>query len=187
MNKKRIIKRLYKHPGTREARLILKQHGRNLSQCERCEDDQSICHVHHKDGNPYNNHIENLIVLCKKCHAKAHGLSEDEEFTEDFLEFGVIEEDEDVPEVREIDKSVMTVELPEDMFENPSVEIPQKVSESSQATFPKPAKKPRHLCSQFLGYQCRHCRNYRPFRFWCDIHQETRNEMDKTCSHLELR
>jgi hypothetical protein len=118
MIEKRVIKRLYKHPGTREARLVLKQYGRDLSRCERCEDDESICHVHHKDSNPYNNQIENLIVLCGACHANAHGLSEDEVPTEDLLEVGIIDEDEDVPEDKKIDKSVITVELAYDALEN---------------------------------------------------------------------
>jgi len=27
-------------------------------------------HIHHKDGNPKNNNISNLVALCRKCHAK---------------------------------------------------------------------------------------------------------------------
>lgn len=28
--------------------------------------------IHHVDGNPRNNNIENLKLLCKNCHRKAH-------------------------------------------------------------------------------------------------------------------
>ena len=30
--------------------------------------------VHHIDGNPYNNHRSNLIVLCNSCHRFCHSL-----------------------------------------------------------------------------------------------------------------
>jgi len=187
MVRKRVIKQLYKHPGTREARLILKQHGRNLSRCERCEDETGVCHIHHKDGNPYNNRIENLIVLCPNCHGNAHGLEPEEMAVEDLLEVGIIDEDAEIPLVKQIDKSVITVELSDDILENPSVEIPQKSHEQSQGYFPRPTRKPKHLYSKFLGYQCRHCKKYRPFKCWCDAHQEKRSETDKACGYLELR
>jgi 5-methylcytosine-specific restriction endonuclease McrA len=29
-------------------------------------------HVHHCDGNHFNNDVENLIVLCENCHKIAH-------------------------------------------------------------------------------------------------------------------
>lgn len=43
--------------------------------CEKCkiyfnEEDRKYLHVHHKDGNKYNNNKENLIVLCIGCHAE---------------------------------------------------------------------------------------------------------------------
>lgn len=28
--------------------------------------------IHHIDGNPYNNKVKNLIVLCRKCHPRVH-------------------------------------------------------------------------------------------------------------------
>jgi predicted Zn-ribbon and HTH transcriptional regulator len=34
--------------------------------------------VHHIDGNPYNNAIENLAVLCPQCHLNRHGPAEEE-------------------------------------------------------------------------------------------------------------
>ena len=39
--------------------------------CNRCGSDENIC-VHHKDENQHNNVIENLEVLCKKCHQAHH-------------------------------------------------------------------------------------------------------------------
>jgi 5-methylcytosine-specific restriction endonuclease McrA len=35
-------------------------------------------HIHHKDGNHYNNELSNLAVLCTKCHAE--NLTRDEIF-----------------------------------------------------------------------------------------------------------
>lgn len=41
-------------------------------QCEICGDNEDVrlLDVHHIDGNRNNNSIENLMVLCVKCHAK---------------------------------------------------------------------------------------------------------------------
>ena len=39
--------------------------------CNRCGSSKYIC-VHHIDENRYNNVIENLEVLCKKCHQAHH-------------------------------------------------------------------------------------------------------------------
>ena len=32
--------------------------------------------VHHKDGNRKNNQIQNLLIVCRKCHQRLHGISE---------------------------------------------------------------------------------------------------------------
>lgn len=45
--------------------------------CERCEEDLSSASrwhwvVHHRDHNHYNNVIENLELLCKRCHQIEH-------------------------------------------------------------------------------------------------------------------
>ena len=39
--------------------------------CEICGDDRNIV-IHHLDQNRRNNKPENLIMLCKSCHAKVH-------------------------------------------------------------------------------------------------------------------
>jgi len=43
-------------------------------KCESCGyDEYDFClDVHHKDENPINNSLENLIVLCAHCHRKLH-------------------------------------------------------------------------------------------------------------------
>ena len=47
---------------------------RSKGKCEKCH--QSLegikPHIHHKDGNPKNNKISNLKVLCPNCHSSAH-------------------------------------------------------------------------------------------------------------------
>ena len=38
-------------------------------KCKRCgKSIKSGGHIHHKDGNPKNNRIGNLVALCAKCH-----------------------------------------------------------------------------------------------------------------------
>ena len=76
--KKSILKKRPIHPGTKKAREILRMHGRSLERCDLCGR-YGVMHVHHKDGNPYNNNIENLAVLCPSCHRKVHNLMETEE------------------------------------------------------------------------------------------------------------
>lgn len=40
-------------------------------QCAECGATR-LLHVHHKDENPTNNDLANLITLCRTCHGKAH-------------------------------------------------------------------------------------------------------------------
>lgn len=54
---------------------ILRQAGRNCRQCETCGSDYKLT-VHHIDGNPFNNSLENLQVLCWHCHLLFHEPSE---------------------------------------------------------------------------------------------------------------
>ncbi len=39
--------------------------------CERCESTENLL-THHRDHNRKNNSLENLEILCKKCHQKHH-------------------------------------------------------------------------------------------------------------------
>jgi 5-methylcytosine-specific restriction endonuclease McrA len=41
------------------------------NECAICGADEGL-HIHHKDHNPKNNQISNLIVLCGVCHKKIH-------------------------------------------------------------------------------------------------------------------
>jgi len=63
-------------PGTKEAREILEDLGRSLTTCDDCESEDVTCHIHHKDRNPYNNDSDNLLVLCKFCHATRHQIAD---------------------------------------------------------------------------------------------------------------
>lgn len=53
----------------------LRQAGRNCRQCETCGSDYKLT-VHHIDGNPFDNGLENLQVLCWHCHLLFHEPSE---------------------------------------------------------------------------------------------------------------
>lgn len=52
-------------------------------QCKICESTDEI-EVHHVDGNPANNQIDNLVPVCKDCHHKIHS-GELEEWAEKIL------------------------------------------------------------------------------------------------------
>lgn len=41
------------------------------SHCNVCGE-QAVLLIHHKDKNPQNNELENLQLLCRKCHGNAH-------------------------------------------------------------------------------------------------------------------
>lgn len=41
------------------------------SACERCASDKHLI-VHHKDEDRYNNELDNLETLCKRCHQMHH-------------------------------------------------------------------------------------------------------------------
>lgn len=42
----------------------------NLGSCERCGNPATD--RHHKDGNTWNNAVENIEVLCRPCHTRHH-------------------------------------------------------------------------------------------------------------------
>jgi hypothetical protein len=56
---------------------FLKKHGRDVKRCENpdCEARRHL-QIHHKDGNPNNNSLENLIVLCRNCHMNGHKIAD---------------------------------------------------------------------------------------------------------------
>lgn len=50
--------------------------------CEQYQLDNTslILNVHHKDYNPQNNQPDNLVVLCRDCHVRLHGLEGHERY-----------------------------------------------------------------------------------------------------------
>lgn len=46
-------------------------------ECSVCGCTEGILHVHHINNNHYDDRIENLVVLCPSCHAKAHFVQDD--------------------------------------------------------------------------------------------------------------
>lgn len=40
--------------------------------CSKNKEHIGIIDVHHKDGNPFNNDIPNLLLLCRSCHKTEH-------------------------------------------------------------------------------------------------------------------
>ena len=58
-------KRAYKN-------IALKYYGKKCMTCGKVDEREKYIHVHHKDHNRNNNCIENLEVLCAKCHSAEH-------------------------------------------------------------------------------------------------------------------
>jgi len=54
---------------------VLKQAGRDITRCDNCGSTHKIT-IHHINGNPYDNRIENLRVLCLRCHSELHLVGE---------------------------------------------------------------------------------------------------------------
>ena len=50
--------------------------------CQQCQIDSPtlILNVHHIDYNPQNNEPDNLVVLCRDCHVRLHGLEAHERY-----------------------------------------------------------------------------------------------------------
>ena len=70
-----------KHPNFKHGRYTYETIRREIKEsrgsCERCDQDlREATHykwvVHHRDHNPYNYSIENLELLCKRCHQIEH-------------------------------------------------------------------------------------------------------------------
>ncbi len=175
-----------KHPGTREARIILKQYGRDLTQCERCGAVGPEIHVHHKDQNPYNNKIENLIILCSRCHSSIHGYlyRNPDLVVED--NFDVIDEEKEIPTVPEMDKSTLTIKIPVDEL-NPSQSNPDERITSNQTIKLRRIEQPKHFDSIFKGYQCRQCLYFLAFKDRCEISHGSFRGTNKACKSFVER
>ena len=52
--------------------MALKHYGRRCMNCGKIDEREKYIHVHHRDHDRSNNHIENLEVLCAKCHKTKH-------------------------------------------------------------------------------------------------------------------
>lgn len=44
---------------------------KKVGYCLMCLCEKDLC-VHHRDNDPSNNRISNLVVLCRSCHSKLH-------------------------------------------------------------------------------------------------------------------
>jgi hypothetical protein len=44
------------------------------NKCKFCNSEKRLC-VHHKDRNSFNNKLDNLLLLCSKCHGHYHSLA----------------------------------------------------------------------------------------------------------------
>jgi 5-methylcytosine-specific restriction endonuclease McrA len=58
------------------ARTMAKRYGFNLNKCISCGTTGNMV-VHHVDENFHNNKLDNLRILCYKCHNQLHGTGEE--------------------------------------------------------------------------------------------------------------
>ena len=66
-------KKQYNHPNWQRMRLFILD--RDNFKCQKCGDEHSILHIHHKhysDGFIWEIDPRYLITLCDRCHSKAH-------------------------------------------------------------------------------------------------------------------
>ena len=56
---------------------ILCRAGRQIEYCEECGQFYGDLQIHHIDGNPHNNHPDNLAILCGGCHAEKHRIADE--------------------------------------------------------------------------------------------------------------
>jgi len=93
------------------------------SECKKCgETRKESLTFHHKDGNPRNNKLSNIEILCKECHGKEHKPESDwkEEEYGDYVKYMRLCPNRLIPEIREFVKR----ELNRDLFQ--IEEIPEK-------------------------------------------------------------
>jgi hypothetical protein len=63
----------YYKGGYADYKKVYREQGTNSAVCEHCGSDKHTV-VHHKDENRKNANPDNLIRLCRSCHAKEHNL-----------------------------------------------------------------------------------------------------------------
>lgn len=94
--KRRVARKHHFHPGTKEARMALQIASADLTTCEECGE-KTRTHIHHVDRNPFNNEIQNLRVLCERCHREEHSVESSEVIGEysiiAFIDEDVVEEE----------------------------------------------------------------------------------------------
>lgn len=89
---------------------ILRNSGRKMTECELCGSDYKL-NIHHKNGNPNNNALDNLQILCQHCHFLYHDPTE--EGVHDELEGTKNDTDNlDDPEVRKFYGIVQEEDVP---------------------------------------------------------------------------
>ena len=82
------------HPGTKRAREIIASVNKPVNICESCGVKGTKHHVHHKDRNPYDNDLSNLMVLCSHCHAYIHDVDGAiQDIKEEDYALGIIEDE----------------------------------------------------------------------------------------------
>lgn len=164
------------HPGTSEARKTLTIYGRKLDTCEECGKSNVRINIHHIDQNPYNNRIENLRVLCGRCHRKTHLIDPGivDEFSEISNEYGNIPAEEykesELKATILVQEGELPIETSSDMRELKGVVSPEEFKSS-----------------KFYGLQCRLCAHYRAFKDRCDITNEATSAYTQVCSFFEDR
>ena len=183
-SRRRVIRRKFHHPGTKEAREVLKEYGRNLKVCERCGRENVKTVIHHKDENPFNNRIENLLVLCKHCHRKAHGIpiGEGVIYEDELYDFEIIDEEEQILRVDdEEDESLIAVEMTVEEAEKLGLIEPEP-PKTSISKIKWPRQKLTTLTPKFRGYQCRHCDYFRAFKNKCALTEQTVSGLAPVCA-----
>lgn len=56
----------------RSARHVAAEAKSDVAECEMCGSTKRL-HVHHRDENPLNNALDNLLKVCVRCHMRIHG------------------------------------------------------------------------------------------------------------------
>jgi len=53
-------------------KLFWSEHDKDSYKCAVCSRSDVRIDVHHRDGDPFNNHMVNLIGVCHRCHTNHH-------------------------------------------------------------------------------------------------------------------